>query len=93
MKWTLVLLASLLFVATVVRAEEEGLTSIEEVKDELPQDEEFAGIEEFKDELPQEEDEDETDITEKDDAEGVLSEMTDKEEEIPQSETKLVSQI
>ena len=40
MKLTLLILATLLFVATVVRAEEEEPTDIEKVKDQLPQDKE-----------------------------------------------------
>ena len=75
MKLTLVLLASLLFLATVVRAEEEEPTSIEQVKDELPQ-----------------EDDNDTELAEKVDAEDVLREMTDNEDDIPQLDKKSVSQ-
>ena len=74
MKWTLVLLASLLFLATAVRAEEEEPTDIEGVKDEIPQ----------------EEDDDETELADREDDEDRLREMLDENEELPQQDKKSV---
>ncbi|RDD36525.1 hypothetical protein TrispH2_011546 [Trichoplax sp. H2] len=73
MKFTLVLLASLLFLAVAVRAEEEQPTTIEEVKDQAPAENEEGEVAE------KEEDEIESPENELQDREA-----EEEEEEVPE---------